>query len=82
MPAMDGERAQRRRERRRSTGSDLTDATVPSVRLARLVRSTAPPAAVVDTAMVIDLGDVRVSVGRDADLGMVAMVLALIGGGR
>lgn len=57
------------------------------VRLARLVRSPpsseSPPVAApaITAALVIEVGGARVTVARDADLGMVATVLALVGGG-
>ncbi len=78
---MDDEQDQRRRGRRRRSNDGVNGAGAVPVRLARLVRA-APPAAAIEAAVVIELGEVRVSVGRDADPALVATVLALVGGAR
>jgi len=64
---------------------------MPTVRLARLVRSTtaglSPPSTrsevMMDGAVVVDVGGARVTAGRGADLTMVMTVVALLrGAGR
>lgn len=62
-------------------------AAAPVVRLARLVRSSAPaptPAGgLVDGTVVIEVGGARVTAARGADLQVLVMVLALLRcGGR
>lgn len=77
-------RDQRRRRQQRSDDGVATAATEPEVRLARVIRSPvlARPAPS-SPSVVIELGDTRVSVARDADPSMVAVVLAILrGGGR
>lgn len=59
----------------------------PAVRLARLVRSSAPAptptSGLVDGTVVIEVGGARVTLARGADLQLLVMVLALLrGGGR
>ena len=77
-------RDQRRRRQQRSDDGVATAATEPEVRRARVIRSPvlARPASS-SRAVVIELGDARVSVARDADPNVVAVVLAILrGGGR
>lgn len=78
---MDSEQDQRRRGRRRRSVNDVNGAGATPVRLARLVRA-APSATAIEAAMVIELGEARISVARDADAALVATVLALMGGAR
>lgn len=75
---------QRRRRQQRSDGGVAAAATESEVRLARVIRSPvlARPASS-SPAVVIELGDTRVSLARDADPTVVAVVLAILrGGGR
>ena len=56
----------------------------PGVRLARLIPmpgGVRAGGAAVDAAVVVEVGDVRVSVARGAEPDLVALVLALVGPG-
>lgn len=65
------------------------DAATPTVRLARLVRTPSPspspspttPAPSAGSAVVIELGGARITVGHGADVAMVVSVLAMVSGG-
>jgi hypothetical protein len=56
-------------------------ASAPAVRLARLVRTPSAPAVSASPALVIEVGDVRVTVGHGADVATVVTVLAMVGAG-
>jgi hypothetical protein len=82
MPAMEDEQVHRRRSRRRH----FADSTSPRVRLAQLVRSprsgqSARSEDGSDGAIAIDIRGLRVTIGREADVGIVAMVVAILGAG-
>jgi hypothetical protein len=70
----------RRREAEPSTGLGDEVVAGPRVRLARLIPTPAAGASL-DTAVVVEVGEVRVSVARGAEPGLVALVLALVGSG-
>jgi hypothetical protein len=55
-------------------------AVVPTVRLARMVR-TPEAAPATSPALVIEVGGVRVTVGHGADVATVVTVLAMVGAG-
>lgn len=74
------------RRREAEPGTGLGDGGVggPRVRLARLIPtagSVRTGGAALDAAVVVEVGDVRVSVARGAEPGLVALVLALVGSG-
>jgi len=80
MPAMEDEQVRRRRSRHKH----VADPTTPSVRLAKLIRAPRQPAKGDhggDGAIVIDVRGLRVTIGRRADVGLVAMVVAILGAG-
>ena len=61
------------------------DASAPTVRLARVVRSPAtnaePAIASSNPALVIEIGGARLTVGHGADVATVVSVLAIVAGG-
>lgn len=72
--------------RRRSRHKPVATATPASVRLARLIRAPMPAQAATsgdaaNVAIVIEARGLRVTIGREADFGLVAMVVAIIGAG-
>jgi hypothetical protein len=73
------------RRREAQPGTELDERVAePRVRLARLIPTPASVrtgAAALDAAVVVDVGEVRVSVARGAEPGLVALVLALVGPG-
>lgn len=81
---MDRDQRQRRRQRSESGVAAAEPGPGPEVRLARVIRSPVlPRPASSSPAVVVELGDARVSVARDADPDVVAVVLAILrGGGR
>ncbi len=69
--------------RRRATRRREAATTPTAVRLARVVRTAAVAARTTDdAAVVLEVAGLRVTVGPRADLGLVAMVVALLGAGR
>ena len=78
---MDRDQRRRRQQRSESGVAAVEPGPGPEVRLARVIRSPVLPST--SPAVVVELGDARVSVARDADPNVVAVVLAILrGGGR
>jgi hypothetical protein len=69
--------------RRRATRRREAATTPVTVRLARVVRADVAPArSTDDAAVVLEVAGLRVTIGPRADLGLVAMVVALLGAAR
>ena len=71
------------RQKRRERGPERPQPEPAQVRMVQLIRErAADPAAVREPAMVIETGDVRISIGPHADAGLVVLALAVLGARR